>query len=67
VIVHQPQLPGFSYPLPVALVELEEGVRLIGNLYGFSPDSVRIGTPVEVQFDEVEPGYLLYAFRERAG
>ena len=49
VIVHQPQLPGFSYPLPVALVELEEGVRLIGNLHGFSPDAVRIGMPVEVR------------------
>jgi len=67
VIVHQPQLPGFSYPLPVALVELEEGVRLIGNLHGLTPEAVRIGMPVEAQFDEVEPGYVLYAFRERAG
>jgi len=65
VIVHQPQLPGFSYPLPVALVELEEGVRLIGNLHGLAPDAVRIGMPVEAQFDEVEPGYVLYAFRAR--
>ena len=65
VIVHQPQLPGFSYPLPVALVELEEGVRLIGNLHGLTADAVRIGMPVEVQFDEVEPGYVLYTFHER--
>ena len=36
VIVHQPQLPGFTYPLPVALVELEEGVRLVANLPGVS-------------------------------
>ena len=67
VIVHEPQLPGFSYPLPVALVELEEGVRLIGNLHRLPPDAVRIGMPVEVQFEEVEPGYVLYSFRQRAG
>jgi uncharacterized protein len=63
VIVHQPQLPGFDYPLPVALVELEEGVRLIGNLSGVDATQVRIGQPVAVEFIEVEPGYVLYAFR----
>ena len=64
VIVHQPQLPGFSYPLPVALVELEEGVRLLGNLSGLAPSAVYIGMPLQVEFVEVEPGYTLYAFRE---
>lgn len=67
VIVHQPQLPAFSYPLPVALVELEEGVRLIANLPGVSRERVRIGMPLEVEFAEVEPGYVLYAFHERSG
>jgi uncharacterized protein len=63
VVVHQPQLPGFSYPLPVALVELEEGVRLLGNLNGVEPHGLRIGMPLEAEFVEVEPGYVLYAFR----
>jgi uncharacterized protein len=67
VIVYQPQLPGFSYPLPVALVELEEGVRLIGNLIDIGPEAVRIGMPVQAQFMEVEPGYVLYGFRGRPG
>jgi len=65
VIVHEPRLPGFTYPLPVALVELEEGVRLIGNLPGVDSAALRIGLPVEAYFIEVEPGYVLYAFRER--
>jgi uncharacterized OB-fold protein len=65
VIVHQPQLPGFSYPLPVALVELEEGVRLLGNVTGVDAESLRIGLPLEAEFIEVEPGYVLYAFRPR--
>ena len=63
VIVHQPQLPGFTYPLAVALVELGEGVRLLGNLTGTEPAALRIGMPLEAEFIEVEPGYVLYAFR----
>jgi hypothetical protein len=63
VIVHQPQLPGFPYPLAVALVELGEGVRLLGNLTGTEPAALRIGMPLEAEFIEVEPGYVLYAFR----
>jgi uncharacterized protein len=66
VVVHQPQLPGFDYPLPVALVELEEGVRLIGNLVGVPLARVGIGLAVQVQFVEVEPDYWLYAFGERS-
>jgi len=65
VVVHQPQLPAFSYPLPVALVELEEKVRLVGNLVGVDAEAVRVGMPVEATFREVEPGFVLYAFRER--
>jgi uncharacterized OB-fold protein len=65
VVVHQPQLPGFSYPLTVALVELEEGVRLVGNLSGPDGAEPRIGMPVEIEFTEVEPGYMLYAFHAR--
>jgi uncharacterized protein len=65
VIVHQPQLPGFNYPLPVALVELEEGVRLLGNVTGVDAEALRIGLPLEAEFIEVEPGYVLYAFRAR--
>jgi uncharacterized OB-fold protein len=65
VIVHQPQMPGFTYPLPVALVELEEGVRLVANLTGVRAEEMRIGMPLEVEFNEVEPGYVLYAFHRR--
>jgi uncharacterized OB-fold protein len=66
VIVHQPRLPGFSYPLAVALVELAEGVRLVANLVGVTPQQVRIGMPLEVEFVEVEPDYVLYAFHASA-
>ncbi len=63
VIMHQPQLPCFDYPLPVVLVELEEGVRIVANMIGARPEDVAIGKPVTLDFVEVEPGYILPAFR----
>lgn len=65
VVMHQPQIPGHQYPLPVALIDLEEGARIVANLQGIAPDKVRIGLPVEVQYVEYEKDFVLPAFRER--
>ncbi|HTT87873.1 MAG TPA: MaoC family dehydratase N-terminal domain-containing protein, partial [Acidimicrobiales bacterium] len=37
VVVHHPQIPGFDYPLPIAVVALEEGTRLVADLVGVDP------------------------------
>ncbi len=63
VVMHQPRLPGFEYPLPVVLVELEEGVRIVANMLDAKPEDVAIGRTVTADFVEVEPGYVLPAFR----
>jgi uncharacterized protein len=63
VIVHQPRIPGFDYPLPVVLVELEEGVRIVANLIDADPADLAIGRAVVADFVEVEPDYVLPAFR----
>jgi uncharacterized OB-fold protein/acyl dehydratase len=63
VVVHQPRMPGFEYPLPVVLVELEEGVRIVANMIDAKPEDVVIGRAVTAEFVEVEPGYVLPAFR----
>jgi uncharacterized OB-fold protein/acyl dehydratase len=55
VVTHHPQVPSFDYPLPVVLVELEEGTRLVSNLLGVDPDDIVIGMPVVselVAFDD---------------
>lgn len=49
VVVHHPRPPGFRYPLVVALVELEEGIRVVAEVEGSDPADVRIGLPVELQ------------------
>jgi len=63
VVMHQPRLPGFDYPLPIVLVELEEGVRIVANMLDATVDEVAIGRAVTADFVEVEPGYVLPAFR----
>lgn len=63
VVMHQPKMPGFDYPLPVVLVELEEGVRIVANMIDAAIADVAIGRAVTADFHEVEPGYVLPAFR----
>jgi uncharacterized protein len=49
----RPQHPrpvGFDEPPIVALVQLEEGFRIVSNLYGVDFDKVRAGMPVEAFF-----------------
>lgn len=63
VTMHYPEIPPFDYPNLIALVELEEGTRLVSNLVGVSRREVRIGMPVQLEFNEVEPGFRLHQFR----
>ncbi|MEJ9080637.1 bifunctional MaoC family dehydratase N-terminal/OB-fold nucleic acid binding domain-containing protein [Gordonia malaquae] len=56
VIHHAPKVPGRSLPFAVALVELEEGVRMLGELRGIDPADVRIGLEVEVTFLDFPAG-----------
>ena len=52
VVHHHPQVPGKTLPFVVALVELEEGVRMLGELIDVDPAAVEIGMPVEIALDE---------------
>lgn len=56
-VLHHPQLPGFDYPLVAAVVELEEGTRLVSNVVGAGPGEVRIGTRVQVEFADDLPRF----------
>ena len=50
VVHHHPQVPGKRTPFVIALVELEEGVRMLGELHDVDPEQVKIGLPVRVRF-----------------
>ena len=63
VVVHHPQVPAFDYPLPIAVVELEEGTRLVADIVGLAPEAVTIGMPVVVDFVAVDDELTLPLFR----
>jgi uncharacterized OB-fold protein len=50
VIHYHPPLPGFSAPHPVALVTLDEGIRLLGAMDGTDPAELSIGRRVKAEF-----------------
>jgi uncharacterized OB-fold protein len=66
-IIHRHWQPGFAAEVPyvVALVELDEGLRLVSNLLDVAPDptQIAIGAPVELVYDDVTPEVTLPKFR----
>ena len=61
IVSHHPSEPDAT-PRIVALIELEEGVRLVSNLQGVSPDDVRNDMAVSVTFEELDGGVVLPQF-----
>lgn len=66
--VGQPPI-GFHGPYTVAMVQLEEGIRITAQLTDVDPDEVKIGMPVEMvvrRIREYGPnGYLVYGYKFR--
>jgi uncharacterized protein len=71
VVHHAPKVPGRTLPFVIALVELEEGVRMLGELRNVDPATVEIGMPVRamyIDFPEGKsgPAWTLYAWEPDA-
>ncbi len=67
VVHHAPKVPGRTLPFVIALIELEEGVRMLGELRGADPASVQIGLPVRATYIDIPesatgPAWTLYAW-----
>jgi uncharacterized protein len=64
-VVHRhPPVPGRQLPIVIVLVQLTEGVRMIGELIGTDPERVRIGLPVRVTFVQLDGELTLPAWQE---
>ncbi len=67
VVHHAPKVPGRTLPFVIALVELEEGVRMLGELRNVDPAAVTIGMTVRATFIDLPagdsgPAWTLYAW-----
>jgi uncharacterized OB-fold protein len=65
VVHHHPAVPGKRLPLVIALVELDEGVRMLGEMTGVSPDQVMIGMPVQIEYLRIDDDLTIPAWRPR--
>ena len=69
VTARRPFHPGFADEMPLAIViaDVEEapGVRLMGNFMdGTAPDSLSMGMPIEIAFDDVTEDWTLPKFKK---
>jgi uncharacterized OB-fold protein len=64
VVHHHPPVPGHQVPFVIALVQLTEGVRMVGELLGVDPGRVRVGMPVRAGFVKIDGDLTLPAWRE---
>jgi len=61
-VLHHPMIPGYDLPLPVGLIDLEEGVRMVANVKGCEVDDIHIGMKVECVFEDVDESMKLPFF-----
>jgi len=64
-VIHQPAHPGFRADAPYiyALVELEEGPRMVSTLVDCPVEDARMEMPLVAVFDDVTPEVTLVKFR----
>ncbi|MDT5115236.1 MAG: 3-oxo-4,17-pregnadiene-20-carboxyl-CoA hydratase alpha subunit [Mycobacterium sp.] len=71
VVHHAPKVPGRTLPFVIALVELEEGIRMLGELRNVDHADVTIGMPVHATYIDFPAGdsgpeWTLYAWEPQA-
>jgi uncharacterized OB-fold protein len=64
-LMHQVYDPAFADEVPynIAVVELDEGVRITTNVVGCANEELRIGMPLEVSFEHVSEEVAIPKFR----
>ncbi|HET7683547.1 MAG TPA: OB-fold domain-containing protein [Marmoricola sp.] len=59
---HAPRLPGKELPVTIALIDLPEGVRMVGEVLD-PPEQIAIGDPVHVEFERIDDDLTLAQWR----
>lgn len=63
--IHHRKVPGFTPPYSIAVVELEEGPRMMTNIVGCpqTPEALTLDMALEVTFEDVSDTITLPLFR----
>ena len=64
-VIHHRPVPGFTPPYAIAVVELDEGPRMMTNITGCSqtPEALELDMPVEIAFEKLDDEITLPLFR----
>ena len=64
-VIHHRSVPGFTPPYAIAVVELEEGPRMMTNITECpqTPEALQLDMPVEVAFEKLDDDITLPLFR----
>lgn len=62
-VVRHPVSPAYEAPYVVALVDLEEGPRMMSHIVDCDPDAVRVGAAVTVQFENWSESLTMPVFQ----
>lgn len=68
-VIHHREMPGFTAPYAIAVVELEEGPRMMTNIVGCeqTPEALVLDMPVEVTFEPLDDEISIPLFRPAEG
>jgi uncharacterized OB-fold protein len=59
-------VPGKELPIVIALIDLDEGVRMVGEVVDVTPDEIEIGMRLRVDFNRVDDDLTLPVWRRAA-
>lgn len=68
-VIHHRPVPGFTPPYAIAVVELDEGPRMMTNIVDCpqTPEALQLDMPVEVAFEKIDDEITLPLFRPVKG
>jgi uncharacterized OB-fold protein len=68
-VIHHRPVPGFVPPYSIAVVQLEEGPRMMTNIVGVAqtPEALQLDMPLEVVFERLTDEISLPLFRPAKG
>ncbi len=68
-VIHHREMPGFPSPYAIAVVELDEGPRMMTNIVECeqTPEALVLDMPLEVTFEKLDDEISLPLFRPAEG
>lgn len=64
-VVRQPVSPAYEAPYVVALIDLDEGPRMMSHIVNCDPEQIRVGQTVQVLFEDWSDELTMPVFQRR--